>query len=165
MRLLNGSGVTLEPQVAGHAAELYAVLRDPGLYEFTDAGVPESEDSLRQRLARLESRVSPDGAFQWLNWVVRNEAGAVVGYVQATLDRNSEAEVAYVIGRAFWRRGYATEACRVMLAELAATFGARRALARIDDENEASLSLVRKLGFEPAGAGAEPGELLFGRDL
>ena len=165
MRLLNGAGLRLEPQMAGHAAELYAVLRDPGLYQFTDDGAPESEDWLRQRLARLESRASPDGAFHWLNWVVREASGSVVGYVQATLDAEGVAEIAYVIGRQFWRRGFAGEACRVMLAELAETFGARRIVARIDTRNAASLALVRKLGFECVGAGAAPGELLYGREL
>src|SRR5689334_17126319 len=109
MRVLHGAGVTLEPQLASHATELYAVLKDPDLYQFIDRKEPASEDALRERLVKLESRQSPDGTQLWLNWVIRDDAGEVVGYVQATVDQR-EAEIAYVLGKAHWRKGYASAA-------------------------------------------------------
>jgi RimJ/RimL family protein N-acetyltransferase len=139
--------VTLEPQVAAHAAELYAVLRDPRLYRFTDDKEPTDETALRARLGRLESRRSPDGTEQWLNWVVRNDAGVVVGYVQATVYAHHEAEVAYVVGREHWRRGYGAAATAAMLDELRVSYGVIRATATLDPDNTASLALLAKLGF------------------
>lgn len=146
MRVLRGDGVSLEPQVAGHAAEMFAVLRDPALYVFTDDKEPVSEEWLRARFARLESRRSPDGRQHWLNWVVRNDAGEAVGYVQATVEGNV-AEIAYVIGLAHQGRGYARAACRAMLAELAEAYRVRRVTATLDPENTASLALLGRLGF------------------
>ena len=99
MRTLRAGDLVLEPQVAAHAAELFPVLDDPGLYDFIDDEGPASETALRERLARLESRRSPDGSEAWLNWVVRNAEGRVVGYVQATVGPKHEAEIAYVLGR------------------------------------------------------------------
>jgi ribosomal-protein-alanine N-acetyltransferase len=146
MRTLRGAGVVLEPQRAAHAAELYAVIGDPSLYAFIDEKEPESETALRERLAMLEERRSRDGRDQWLNWVVR-AGDTLVGYVQATLTPDTGAEIAYVLGREHWRRGYGSAAVRLMLDELAGHYGARRAIATLDPENAASLALLRKLGF------------------
>jgi RimJ/RimL family protein N-acetyltransferase len=147
MRAVAGEGVTLEPQLASHAAELYAVLSDPTLYEFIDTKEPASEDALRQRLARLESRLSPDGTENWLNWIVRNRAGDLVGYVQATVTPDHSAEIAYVLGRAYWRKGYAYAACRAMIQELRSSYDVTRLTATLDPANTASLALLGKLGL------------------
>jgi len=131
VRALAADGLRLEPQVATHAAELYPVLADPALYVFTDDKGPTDEAALTGRLRHLESRRSPDGAEQWLNWVVRTSDCGVVGYVQATVRAGSEAEIAYMLGRAFWRRGYATTACSLMLSELFQAYSVRRVTATL----------------------------------
>jgi [ribosomal protein S5]-alanine N-acetyltransferase len=147
VRTIAGEGVTLEPQLASHAAELYAVIRDPSLYEFIDDKEPASEAALRERLLRLESRRSPDGTEHWLNWVVRNSSGELVGYVQATVTPDHSAEIAYVLGRDHWRKGYAYAACASMIAELRSGYGVTRLTATLDPANAASLALLRKLGL------------------
>jgi [ribosomal protein S5]-alanine N-acetyltransferase len=147
VRTIAGEGVTLEPQLASHAPELYAVIADPSLYEFIDSKEPANEAALRERIARLESRQSPDGTEHWLNWVVRNPAGEVVGYVQATVTPDHAAEIAYVLGRAHWRKGYASAACAAMIGELRSGYGVTRLTATLDPANTASLALLRKLGL------------------
>lgn len=147
MRLLYGEGVTLEPQVAAHAAELYPLLSDPELYVYVDDKGPASEAALRERFARLETRLSGDGTEQWLNWVVRNAEGVAVGYVQASVYPDQSAEIAYVLGRSFWRRGYGRAACEAMIAELVTSYGVERFTATLDPANAASLGLLRSLGF------------------
>ena len=68
--------------------------------------------------------------------------------MQATVSlHESEADVAYVIGRNFWSRGFGTDAVRAMLAFLAAQLAVRRAEATVDERNGASLRLLAKLGF------------------
>ena len=165
MRTVVGEGVTLEPQLASHAAELYAVIGDPALYEFIDTKEPASEAALRERLARLESRLSPDGTEHWLNWVVRNAAGVVVGYVQATVTPDKSAEIAYVLGRAHWRKGYAGAACAAMIDELRETYGVTRLTATLDPANAASLALLRKLGLGLDWTNAAEHEVGYALDL
>ncbi len=165
MRALAADGLTLEPQVAAHAAELFPVLRDPRLYTFTDDSEPVSEAWLRERFARLESRRSPDGSQHWLNWVVRDASGAAVGYVQATVAADGEAEIAYVFGRQYWRRGYGFAACTAVIAELAAAYGVTRVTATLDPDNAASLALLKKLGLGLVEESAEAHEVIFARDL
>ncbi|MEO8758014.1 MAG: GNAT family N-acetyltransferase [Devosia sp.] len=164
MRTLTAGGLTLDPQVAAHAAELYAVLRDPELHRYTDAEAPASETELAARLVRLESRVSPEGTEHWLNWIVRNKAGELVGYVQATV-AGQVAEIAYVFGRAYQRRGYAFAATSAMLRELAAAYGVHRASAKLDPDNTASLALLRKLGFVLFATDEAAHEVSYGRAI
>jgi ribosomal-protein-alanine N-acetyltransferase len=147
VRTIAGEGVTLEPQLASHAAELYPVIGDPSLYEFIDNKEPASEAALRERLLKLESRRSPDGTEHWLNWVVRNAGGVVVGYVQATVTPDRSAEIAYVFGRAHWRKGYAYAACSSMIGDLRSSYGVTRIAATLDPANAASVALLRKLGL------------------
>ena len=165
MGRIAGEGVTLEPQLASHAADLYSVLSDPSLYTFIDAKEPASEEALRQRLAHLESRLSPDGTEHWLNWIVRNRAGELVGYVQATVTPDRSAEIAYVLGRAHWRRGYAYAACTAMIGELRKSYGVTRLTATLDPANEASLALLRKLGLGLAWTNQADHEVGYALDL
>jgi RimJ/RimL family protein N-acetyltransferase len=112
----------VEPLRPAHAAEMFAVLDDPGLHEFT-GGAPLPLPDLTRRYAALASRRSPDGGQVWCNWVLRERAsGTAVGTVQATLPRSGpdagEAEVAWVIGRAAQGRGYAREAAASLVERL-----------------------------------------------
>jgi [ribosomal protein S5]-alanine N-acetyltransferase len=146
VRELRAGDLVLEPQIAAHAAELFAVLSDPQIYQYLDEAAPLSGAALRERLLRLEGRTSPDGSEVWLNWVVR-EAGAVFGYVQATVYPDHVAEIAYVLGSAHWGRGRAFAACEMMLLELAAAYGVTRVQARVDAGNGKSIALLEKLGL------------------
>lgn len=165
MQRLAGEGIVLEPQVAGHAAELYAVISDPSLYEFIDDKEPVSEAALRERLGRLESRLSGDGSEHWLNWVIRTEAGEVAGYVQATVTPDHAAEIAYVLGRAFWRRGIGFAACRLMIEELQRRYGVTRITATLDPANVASLALLKKLELGLVWEDVPGQEVGYARDL
>lgn len=166
MRVLAGEdGVTLEPQTTAHAAELFALLDDPELYVFTDDKGPASLEALTDRLRRLESRTSPDGAEHWFNWVVRSGEGAVVGYVQATVRPGGEAEIAYVFGRAYRGRGFATRACSAMLECLAADYAVTRATATLDPQNAASLALLQRLGFSFVSSHSAANEVTYARTM
>ncbi len=165
MRALAGAGVTLEPQLAAHAPELFRVIADPALYTHIDQAPPANEAALRERLLRLEARLSPDGMAHWLNWIVRDAAGTIVGYVQATVTPDGAAEIAYVIGRDHWRRGHAHAACRAMIAELMASYRVTRLTATLDPANAASLALVEKLGLGLAWEDHAALEAGYARDL
>ena len=156
MRTLRTSRLVLEPQLAAHAEAMFDVLADPAIYEYENAP-PESVEALRARYAYLEARRSPDGAQQWLNWVVRlveDDAGRgpLVGYVQATVHADGRAGVAYEFASAWWHRGLAAEATRAMIDELAARHGAKRLTALLKARNERSRRLLERLGFAPASA-------------
>ncbi len=96
---------------------------------------------------------------------MRNDGGGLVGYVQATVTPDHVAEIAYVLGRAFWRQGYAYAACTAMIAELQSAYGVTRLTATLDPANAASLALLRKLGFAFVAEDKAAREVHYRRDL
>ena len=150
MNSVTAGPVVLVPQIAAHAAEMFAVLSDPAIYEFENAP-PQSVAWLTERFAKLESRVSPDGAEQRLNWVIRLPSGALAGYVQATISRDRTALIAYELASKFWRQGIGSAAVNGMIKELAATYDVLTCVATLKERNCRSFALLRSLGFERFG--------------
>jgi [ribosomal protein S5]-alanine N-acetyltransferase len=151
MQTLLTPRLRLDPLVAAHADALYPVLIDPRQLEFLDGGAPASLEALRERYARLETRRSPDGREQWLNWalLLHDEPGAI-GFVQATVLEDHRAWVAYEVAHARWGQGLATEATRAMVEHLGERYGVTQCMATVDRRNERSWRLVERLGFREA---------------
>jgi len=167
MRTLSAGELTLEPLETRHAARMFDVLSDPAIYEYENQP-PQSLQWLTERYRRLESRKSPDGDEQWLNWVVVLD-GEPLGYVQATLIAEGRAWVAYEFASAYWGRGLASRAVRAVIEELATGYGVRTMLAVLVGVNHRSMRLLERLGFARADAAlgrelpVEPGEILMVR--
>jgi RimJ/RimL family protein N-acetyltransferase len=115
LRMIATQRLELDPQLAEHADEMFVLLQDPALYHYENEA-PRSVERLRERFARLESRMSADGTEAWLNWVVRLPGVGLIGFVR----RSSIAMTlrASRIRSAHWGRGYAYEAIHAMLCEL-----------------------------------------------
>jgi ribosomal-protein-alanine N-acetyltransferase len=151
VNVVAAEGLLLEPQVADHAAEMFAVLSDPAIYEH-EGDPPQSVEWLRERFDRLESRLSRDGREQWLNSVIRLPSGDLAGYVQATVHVGGRAGIAYVLSSRFWGQGLARRAVGAMIGELTAHYGVSDLRAVLKRSNVRSLRLLERLGFEPAPA-------------
>ena len=155
MNTLRTGRLTLEPQLASHAAEMFLVLSDPAIYEFENTP-PESPAWLEQRYSKLESRRSADGTERWLNWVVRLPTGELAGFVQGTVVHDSTAYVAYEFASKYWRQGIGSASVGAMLEELIASYGVHTFVAVLKARNFRSLALLRSLGFTaelPTGLG------------
>ena len=148
MNTIRTDTLVLEPQLTAHAAEMFDVLSDPAIYEFENSP-PESLGWLERRFAGLESRLSPNGEEQWLNWVIRLPTGVLAGYVQASVAKDHTAHVAYELGSKFWRKGIGTAAVSAMLEELAARYAVRTFVATLKARNYRSRAFLKKLGFAP----------------
>ncbi|MBC1481873.1 GNAT family N-acetyltransferase [Listeria sp. FSL L7-1485] len=64
---------------------------------------------------------------------------------------NQRAEIAYDLGMRFWKHGYATEAVQSLMKWGIESFNLHRMEAKVDPRNEASISLLEKLGFQEEG--------------
>ena len=151
MHIVTTDCLALLPQLESHAAEMFAVLSDPAIYQYEN-GPPESLEWLRQRYARLESRISPDEDEIWLNWVIRIPTGQLIGYVQATIQPNGLAAIAYELHSDWWGQGLGRAAVQAMLTELADRYGIRHLLALVKRPNLRSQRLLAHLGFTLAPA-------------
>lgn len=136
----------LAPLVIEHAKELFTVLSDVSLYEYTRDVPPASLIELRIRYARLESRQSPDGSEVWLNWTLfENSTGMSIGYVQATVN-SKHADIAWVVGTLWQRRGFATEAAQALIIWLRSA-GVVHIRAIINPTHAASQHVARNVGL------------------
>ena len=116
MNVIEAPAFTLEPQTVAHADEMFEVLGDPAIYEYENEP-PQSLEWLRERFAKLETRLSADGTEHWLNWVIRLPTGELAGYVQATVRPGGRAEIAYVLSSRYWGCGLARRAVEAMISE------------------------------------------------
>jgi RimJ/RimL family protein N-acetyltransferase len=165
MRVIETGSLSLEPQTAAHAEEMFAVLGDPAIYEYENEA-PPSLEWLRTRFTKLESRLSENGQEQWLNWVIRLPTSELIGYVQATVHTNERAAIAYELSSAYWGRGLARQAVQAMISELVGHYQVRSLSSVLKRENFRSMRLLERLGFSLASSEqhvkyrVEPGELL-----
>ena len=155
---LDTDRLELAPMVEGDSVALYALLRDPEIHAFTGGQPPELADELRAKIRRRESRRSPQGDELWLNWTLRlKENQTVVGYVQAGV-KAGQADMAWVIGVSFQRRGYATEASQGMLEWLRDRLLVDEVRANIHPNHIASHKVARSIGLSPSGEHSDDGE-------
>ncbi|MBD2103943.1 GNAT family N-acetyltransferase [Leptolyngbya sp. FACHB-261] len=165
MHTIDIGKLKLEPQLAAHAEEMFAVLSDPAIYQYENEP-PVSVQWLRKRFTRLEARQSSDGREQWLNWVIRLPSGELIGFVQATVHPNHQATIACVLTSKFWGRGLARQSVQTMISELTEQYQVRNLFAILKQENYRSLRLLKRIGFSIAsngqytGSEVKPDELL-----
>jgi RimJ/RimL family protein N-acetyltransferase len=148
----------LDPLEVSDAAEMVGVLSAPELYAVT-GGQPPTLDQLTERYRRQVGGSSADGREEWLNWVVRVD-GEAVGFVQATVTDDRHAAIAWVIGRAWQRHGYATEAASALVRELGAR-GVTDVRASIAPGHEASERVATRIGLVATRSTDDDGERLW----
>lgn len=139
----------LVPLTAADADDLFPVLEDPALGRFTGETPPADVEVVRAGFAKWEPRRSPDGAELWLNWVVRRrDDDRAVGYVQATVG-DGDAAIAWTVGTAFQRQGFATEAGHALIAWLREELEVPSIVGSIHPDNVASQTAAQRIGLRP----------------
>jgi RimJ/RimL family protein N-acetyltransferase len=159
MLTLSTERLVMEPLEERHAVPLWSILVDPSLYPFTDDVPPRDLSWLRQRYQKLSARTSPDGREHWLNWAIRLRDDQFIGYIQATLASAGTAQIAYMLAKATWGKGFAREAVGAMLLHLNLEWAVRTVTAQVDARNVRSIRLLESLGFEgcPQSPSPAPG--------
>lgn len=157
--------MTVEPLVETDADALWAALGDPRVREWIADSDETSLEAVRTRIAHVLAGPPQGSGEVWLNRTVRLD-GVVIGRVEATL-HDGIVEIAYLLGPAWWEKGYATEAVRRLLEELQA-MGAGPVWAAVAPGNERSVALLRRLGFMEARPtvallSADEGDITFTR--
>ncbi|MFT3692367.1 MAG: GNAT family N-acetyltransferase [Kofleriaceae bacterium] len=124
-----------EPLGQIHAEGLFAALSPPETHRYLSQPDVTTLEALRDRIDRLVH-----GPASWINYVVLVD-GVIVGRLEATR-YDDYAEIAYVIGPAYQRRGYGREGVRWLVDVLAT-----ECWASIHPDNARSIHLVETLGF------------------
>lgn len=127
--------------------DYYDYMRLPATAEHEDFEPHTLEacgEAVRQRLT--------DDAY-WV--VVLKENDKVIGDLCYSKAEYGTYEIAYDFNAAYGKKGYATEACGVLVRHLFTEVGARRLYAGCNEGNTGSWHLLERLGFRREGHGIE----------
>ncbi|MEZ4868300.1 MAG: GNAT family N-acetyltransferase [Caldilineaceae bacterium] len=137
--------LTLRPLTLADAEALHQAYGDLEAMRFMPTLPHQSVAETRQHLKR---ELSVPGAVHWT--ICRRDDNAVIGQVNY-LGQTLLPGMGYILQRAAWGQGYATEACRAALEYGFANLGLDRVELWINEENFASQRVAQKLGFRLKG--------------
>jgi len=131
--------------------DLFEYCSDPVSSRYSDWLPHEDRSVTKQFIKGLLSSVSEGEYFLWC--IELKESGKVIGSISITeMDRHFKvAELGYGIQKAYWGKGYATEAAETVLEYLFCRVGVQRVFARISTANLASVRLALRLNMECDG--------------
>ena len=122
---------------------LYELYDKPGMTDFVEP-LYDYETELEYQKAYIENMY---GFYEYGMWLVfLKETGKLIG--RAGLEHN---EMGYMIEPELWNQGYATEVCRFIIDYARENTDFEELYCRIDERNEASVRLAKKLGFTNSG--------------
>ena len=122
---------------------LYELYDKPGMTDFVEP-LYDYETELEYQKAYIENMY---GFYEYGMWLVfSRETGKLIG--RAGLEHN---EMGYMIAPEFQNQGYATEVCRFIIEYARENTDFEELYCRIDERNEASVRLAKKLGFTNSG--------------
>jgi RimJ/RimL family protein N-acetyltransferase len=155
MRILETDRLVLRRLQPADLDDLFALYSDPEVRRYFPEGTLTYEETKKE----LEWFVAgdPDHPELGLWATILKETGEFIGrcgLLPWTIDGRPEVEVAYMISRARWGNGYATEAARRVLHHGFHALGLSRLICLIDQDNAASRRVAEKIGmaFEREGS-------------
>jgi [ribosomal protein S5]-alanine N-acetyltransferase len=131
--------------------DLLEVNGDDAVTRFLPYATWLSHEDAAAWLTRMEALCATGTARQLV--IERQSDRKVIGTVLVFEfdEPSARVEVGYVLGRAHWRRGYATEALRAVCRHAFEEMGIRRMEAEARPDNVASNELLLSLGFTHEG--------------
>lgn len=131
-----------------HAQELESILCDPKVYIHVDDGIAPTSDELRDAFALREQGPSQNRGHEiWVDYIVRDKASQIaIGRVEATVIEH-RAEVAYILGTAYWKQGYGSEALVWLQDFVQEQYSVREFWATVTPGNKASKHLLLKQSY------------------
>lgn len=129
--------------------ELYELYDSPNVTRYMEGLFPEKKQEEEYIKDYIENVYKYYGFGTWL--IHRKEDGKLIGRAGFNYRPGyEEAELGFIIGEDFWRQGYAYEVCSRLMMLAGSVYELEQVQALVKKENEASVGLLRKLGFSYA---------------
>lgn len=139
----------LSRPTAADFQDFHEIHTDPAVYRHVENFQPRTLDESRQDLANLIAEWDAKGIGYYA--VREAEGGPIIGFTGLMWyhrDGEDRLNLYYRYRPSVWSRGYALEAARAALDEIAGTpYAALRVFAKIRDNNPASRRLAERLGM------------------
>jgi RimJ/RimL family protein N-acetyltransferase len=140
----------IRPFVAADAGPMLSVYGDPEVMRFIPGGALTGSGTVRTMLETHAGTQERLGFSVWA--VVERQTGDVIGDAGfGILEPTGDVELGYTLARAYWGRGYATEAAAACLEAGLAHIAAPRIVAVVDEANQASLRVAERIGMSRTG--------------
>ncbi|MEV6191950.1 GNAT family N-acetyltransferase [Streptomyces sp. NPDC051920] len=134
----------LEPYVPEDEDDFVALFQDTRVSRWMGDG-PSSESADRALFGRIFSKVYRQGLFDV--WAVRRE-GLLIGHAEIKPTDVGGHEIVYALAPTAWGSGLGTELAESVVAHGFDALGLTEVYATVAAPNEASLALLRRIGFE-----------------
>ena len=143
--------LTLRPVTGADLTDLLQVNGDEEVTRFLPYTAWQTPEDSTSWLVRMQALVAAGSAAQLV--MQRRSDAKVIGTVLLFRwdEGSARIELGYVLGRAYWRRGFAREALQVVCGQAFGALGVRRIEAEVQPDHIASNALLRALGFVHEG--------------
>jgi ribosomal-protein-alanine N-acetyltransferase len=132
--------------------DFFEIYGDREVWRYVDpGGVLKTEDAARKPLLKGVAYQQEQGFCHWA--VVEKQRGRVIGACGFNLfEGGPRLELVYHFARAYWGRGFATEAAGACLRYAFEKLGAPAVVASVDTRNLASKRVLEKIGLAHQGS-------------
>ncbi|WP_432573589.1 GNAT family N-acetyltransferase [Kineococcus sp. SYSU DK005] len=141
----------------GDVEAVHAYAGDPEVCRYTDWGpnTPAQSQAFIDEVLAASAAEQPD-SMTWAVTIAGAEAGDVIGACSATVTSHEHRRgvMGYVLARAHWGRGYATEAAAAVLGFAREELGLARVEATCRPGNVASQRVLTRIGMRREGVAA-----------
>ncbi len=128
--------------------ELFALYQDPEIRRYFPEGVLNYEDTKEELEWHMHGHPRHPELGLW--GTIHKESGRFIGrcgLLPWTIEGQYEVEIAYLLDKAFWHQGLATEAAKGILEYGFGKLGLSRLICLIDPENAASQGVAERIGM------------------
>jgi RimJ/RimL family protein N-acetyltransferase len=162
--ILETKRLSLRRLVIEDLDELFALYRDPEIRKYFPEGTLNYNDTKEELEWFLDGHPRHPELGLWAT--VHKETGKFIGrcgLLPWTIEGQAEVEIAYLLDKAFWGQGLATEAASGILHYGFEQLNLSRLICMIDPENRASQRVAERIGmtFEKKVNGYEGDNLPF----
>lgn len=132
-------------------SELYALYSDPEITKYTEPLFPEYEDEFEYTINYINNVYSYFGFGTWI--IIDKKTNRIVGRAGFNYRPGFELpELGFVIGKRYWRQGYAYEVCQALIDYGYKELEFKKIQALVHPDNTASIGLLNKLSFYHTGS-------------
>lgn len=149
--VLETKRLLLRESTLDDAAALFSVMSDANVIRYLGPKPMTSVDEAIERIRGYHKQFADLHSIRWV--VTLRESGRLIGTgVLKNLETHRHrAALGYTIAADTWGKGFGTEIARAVIRYGFETVGLHSIEAQIDAQNEASITLVRKLDFVQEG--------------
>lgn len=134
---------------------LFAVFSDPEVVKYWSRPAMRDQEEAAGLLAEIHALFAEGSLYQWGIAVKADDRVIGTCTLAGVSAEHRRAEIGFALGRAWWGKGYATEAIGALLDFAFETLGLRRIEADVDPQNQRSARCIEQFGFQREGYARE----------